>query len=714
MSGHVNKNKIFCVAAALAFMCGLVSQATILTNNAMAEGPVLAATTDVQVSTFEELLAAFDSTWEGESGSINITLAGDIEQTYGGDDYMGVNAGWTVNLDLAGHTLVLRNDGPRGLKNNGTLIVSGNGVITDATTEEMNEAWGLIDNYGTMTVKSGTFIDRGQGGGSTIKNRPGGTLTIESADMYMYATAGGNACVYSDGVLTIYDGVTMENYSTDETHSDSTGSWYGTYALIIGGGTATIGTTAGNIVNPVTIYGNRGALSINSGTVLINNGVYTASLYYGAWITNNGDVSDVTIKYAEMTGNRYGVYSSVDDGKQDLSDVSIRIEDGKYVGSTKAAVAVNQSHSENSFGMSISGGKFSSSPNETYIAESHEVFEIDEENYHYMVDVPEVINLPESVYLAVGETYDFSSLINDSAKRHTTFTTSGSVTLEDFVVTATAAGNGTLTFVASNFGGEMPIIVYNAEAADDDESQSETEAEAIAEYATQKIAELIESGEDANEALVLGTAEIDGVEYTGVDLVKKVLSDGYKLETKMTTATLDSEDWEQAEAYEEILSELGDEEAVAAVYDGVVAVVAAKDGEQIPVGMLLELGDSTSMVLEIPEEYLQVPDGVKRIFYVVRGHKAVDGTKNAEHLDATQIGKYLYTETDKFSTFAITYVDTDEETGIIIPNTGIFTRDAGFNATIAMEENYLGVICAVVVTILIGLIGAVKITRNRR
>ena len=135
MSGHVNKNKIFCVAVALAFMCGLVSQATILTNNAMAEGPVLAATTDVQVSTFEQLLAAFDSTWEGESGSINITLAGDIEQTYGGDDYMGVNAGWTVNLDLAGHTLVLRNDGPRGLSNNGILTISGNGIVTNAGTE---------------------------------------------------------------------------------------------------------------------------------------------------------------------------------------------------------------------------------------------------------------------------------------------------------------------------------------------------------------------------------------------------------------------------------------------------------------------------------------------------------------------------------------------------------------------------------------------------
>ena len=331
-----------------------------------------------------------------------------------------------------------------------------------------------------------------------------------------------------------------------------------------------------------------------------------------------------------------------------------------------------------------------------------------------MVDEPEAVNLPERVYLAVGETYDFSNLINDSAKRHTTFAISGVAELKDFVVTATAVGDAALTFATSHLGGDMQITVYNAEAADDDESQTEAEAEEIAEYATQKIAELIKNNEDSSDALVLGTAEIDGVEYTGVDLVKKVLADGYKLETKMTTATLDSEDWEQAEAYDEIISELGDEEAVAAVYDGVIMVVATKDGEQVPVGVLLELGDTTSMVFEIPEEYLEVPDGVKRVFYVVRGHKTASGVKSAERIDALQSGKYLYTATDKFSTFAITYVGTDEESGIVIPNTGIFTRTTGPEAA-AVEVNYLGVVCmAVAVAMFLGSTKMVKASRNKR
>ena len=703
------KNKVFCIAIAFTLMCGLAWQLA-MPMGVMAEGPVLAATTDVQVSTFEQLLAAFDSTWEGESGSINITLAGDIEQTYGENDYMAVNAGWTVNLDLAGHTLVLRNDGPRGLRNNGTLIITGNGTITDATTEEMNEAWGLVDNYGTMTVKSGTFIDRGQGGGSTIKNRPGGTLTIESADMHMYATAGGNACVYSDGVLTVYDGVTMENYSTDETHSDSTGSWYGAYALIIGGGTATIGTTAGNIANPVTIYGNRGALSINSGTVLINNGVYTASLYYGIWITNNGDASDVTIKYAEATGNRYGVYSTVDDGKQDLSDVSIRIEDGKYYGQTKAAVAINSSKSEHSFGMSVSGGEFSSLIDDSYIAAEREVFEIDECNYHYMVDEPEVVNLPERVYLAVGETYDFGSLINDSAKRHTTFTASGAVTLEDFVVTATTAGDGALTFAASNFGGTMPIVVYGAEPAEGDESESEAEAEMIADFVTKEITDLIKTGESSNENVVLGVGEIGGVEYSGVELVKAALSNGYKLETRKLSDIRDDKDWEQAEAYNEILSELGDEEAVAAIYDGAIMVLAVKDGEEIVMGTVLELDSPVSLILEIPEKYLEVPAGIKRVFYVVRGHKTASGEKVVDRLESVQNEKYLVTETDRLSTFAITYVDTDEGTGTIVPNTGVFTRGV---ITPASKEDYVGLINTIVVmTIVIAAPAVLKMYRR--
>ncbi len=344
----------------------------------------------VSVGTFAELLEAFDMTYDnGESGSVTINLTDDIEQTYGENDYMWVNAGWTVTLNLAGHTLVLRNDGMRGMRNNGTLIVTGAGTITDTTNDTMNEAWGLIDNYGTLTIENGTIIDYGQGGGAALKNRPGGVMNLNGGTVTGYATAGGNACVYSEGVLNIADGVELRNYATDETHSDSTSSWYGAYAMVVNSGTATIGTTVGAVASPVRVDGNRGAIAINSGTVVINNGQYRGGKYYGFWITNNGDVSDVTVNYAEVYGKKYGVYAAVDDGRQDLSDVGIVIKDGVYSGETKAAVAVNSSNSENSFGMGITGGKFSSEPNQSYIAADHRVA-LDVDGLWRVVDPEEI------------------------------------------------------------------------------------------------------------------------------------------------------------------------------------------------------------------------------------------------------------------------------------------------------------------------------------
>ena len=302
----MSRKNVFCVAVAIALLCGLAPQ--LITPSAVwaDEAEISDSVTNVSVGSFEELLAAFDSTWEADSGEVYVSLTQDIAQTYGDGDYMGVNLGWTVTLDLNGHTLTLRNDGVRGIQNYGTLIVTGDGTITNSIDETMNESYGLIDNYGgKLTIENGDFLDYGQGGGAVLKNRTvsfdngatyvQGEMTIEDATIYAYGTAGGNACAYSDGVLTVGDGVTMWNASTDEMHN----GYFGSYALTISSGSATLGTTEGNIANPVKVTGNRGGVAVNSGSVVVNNGVYTGNIYYGMWITNNGSASEVEIKYAE-------------------------------------------------------------------------------------------------------------------------------------------------------------------------------------------------------------------------------------------------------------------------------------------------------------------------------------------------------------------------------------------------------------------------------
>lgn len=370
------KNKsLGCVLSAAVVSLALVA-APVLPISGYLGGSASALTEAGEVEDFTELLEAV-----AEGGTVR--LAKDI--TRGVDDaQIIVAANKSVVLDLNGHTLSLLTNGTRGMRNNGSLTITGNGTITDGP--EITEAWGLIDNYGTLLIENGTFLDYGQGGGAALKNRPGASMTINGSEIHGYATAGGNACVYSEGALAVGDGVEMTNLATDEMYTDSyNDSYFGAYALIVANGTATFGTTVGPTVNQVVVDGNRGAVAVNGGELVVNNGAYYGRKYYGMWITNNGDVSNVDIKYAESYGAKYGLYSSVDDGKQDLSDVGITIAGGRFAGGTKAAVAVNASKSEHSFGMAITGGEFSTEPDSSYLAENYVAGLTEDVDYPYMV-----------------------------------------------------------------------------------------------------------------------------------------------------------------------------------------------------------------------------------------------------------------------------------------------------------------------------------------
>lgn len=371
----VKSKSLGCVLSA-AIVSLTLAAAPVLPISGYLGGSASALTEAGEVETLTELLGAV-----AEGGTVR--LANDITRE-ATDAQIIVAAGKSVVLDLNGHTLSLLTNGARGMSNNGSLTITGNGTITDGP--EITEAWGLIDNYGTLLIENGTFLDYGQGGGAALKNRPGASMTINNSEIHGYAEAGGNACVYSEGTLVVGDGVVMTNLATDEMYTDAyNDSYFGAYALIVANGTATFGTTVGPTDGQVLVDGNRGAVAVNGGALVVNNGAYYGRKYYGMWITNNGNVSNVDIKYAESYGAKYGLYSSVDDGKQDLSDVGITIAGGKFAGGTKAAVAVNASKSEHSFGMAITGGEFSTEPDSSYLAENYVAGLTEDVDYPYMV-----------------------------------------------------------------------------------------------------------------------------------------------------------------------------------------------------------------------------------------------------------------------------------------------------------------------------------------
>lgn len=313
----------------------------------------------------EKRTAADSDTVASAGGRYFRTLASAVEAAQSGDtiqllqdttltEIVTIPASAEITLDLNGKVLTLDASGTRLIRNEGNLTIDGNnGKISGINSG----AYGLIDNYGSLVANQVTFEDAGSGDGASIKNRPdvNSSLTLNQCSMTATGVNTGNANVYSDGKLTINGGA-FTNYSS------------GAYAVICNSVEATLIT---NPESPLTVRGAKGALGINSGTVTINGGTYTGGTYYGVWITNDGVNTHVTINDGSFTGEKYGLYASVDDGKQDSSSANILIKGGSFTGNTEAAAALNQSQSKQEWGMTINGGTFSTNPS-AYVPEGYE------------------------------------------------------------------------------------------------------------------------------------------------------------------------------------------------------------------------------------------------------------------------------------------------------------------------------------------------------
>ena len=279
----------------------------------------------------------------------DITLTERI--TIGNDTKIKEN---TYTIDLQGHTLTSNFATTRAIKNYSNLTIKNGKMVNTNST-----SYGMIDNwFGKVTIDKVNFEDAGAGDGATIKNRTGidsetnekvyGILTITDSDFKNTGENNGNAGTYSDGIMN----VSNTKYTSSSNRA---------YCLITNTGESTI-------TNTVT-DGTHGGLGINSGKVVINGGTYTAKNYYGIWITNNNSSTNVVINDGNFKG-MYGLYSSVDDGRQDNSDAVITINNGNFEGTTKAAAAVNSKGSDYEWIMTIKGGTYSTSVAE-YVAKEY-------------------------------------------------------------------------------------------------------------------------------------------------------------------------------------------------------------------------------------------------------------------------------------------------------------------------------------------------------
>ena len=230
---------------------------------------------------YDDLQEAINAAGKGDT----VTLLQDEEQD------VTIAAGQEITLDLGTYTL--KNANGHTITNNGTLTIIGSGTVDNVT-----HAKGALVNYGTATLKGGTFTRSAENGISPSNNGGNswyvidnhGTMTIDGATVtstgkYSSLIRNIKANENEDGVLNVVSGNLHNGFITLK--NDTAGR------LNVTGGTITSDNQAIQNWNEATISG----------------GELTGLVYsWSAGADGSAEAGTLTISgNAKITGNVYAV-----------------------------------------------------------------------------------------------------------------------------------------------------------------------------------------------------------------------------------------------------------------------------------------------------------------------------------------------------------------------------------------------------------------------
>ncbi len=379
---------------------------------------------------------------------------------------------------------------------------------------------------------------------------------------------------------------------------------------------------------------------------------------------------------------------------EDIAKVNVSIVGGKFVnlGSSNPA-PVNSVYSQDKTKF-ITGGEFDIKPNDEYLADGYSTYNKDGK---YIVAPVSDFSHNEKTMVKVGETIDLNVIANATELQEFIEVRDVSneesiIKLEGQKVTGLKPGTGLVNISLGNKGKVVEIYVYDVETNTTDSYKGNETSEMLS--------EAIANGLDQS-SLGLTEEEIDKI----VDAVKE----GKAITTEVTSEELTEEDIiEESQSIKEVLPEGAQ---IAGFFNIIVNVNA--DGEKI--AMLRDLNKNIEISIKLPEDMVDVEEGYTRTFCVIRVH---DGVSEVVAKDLKDKNGVLLFGTDKFSTYAVAYIDTKDENEVV--ETSDKNDEAKDNKT-AVDDiknkitnpttgDKIGMSCVVLVIASVGLI----MLRNRR
>lgn len=242
------------------------------------EGKVVA---EIGSQGYESLQAAIDAAQDGQTVTLladatkDVVISKSITLDLGGKTLTNTNAG-KATISVTSGTVTVKNGNVMGGNDYYNIEVTkgsnANLTLTDVTATAGNNGSSMIDNWGTLTITSGTYT----GGLNVVKSEEGSKLTITGGTFTgNYATNGYTGVILVYGDTTISGGEFIQSLTT-------TGRWNHPQVIATGvveGYTAITRVTGGHFVNKMSgesIF--RGIGKATSDNFKVSGGTFNKSI----------------------------------------------------------------------------------------------------------------------------------------------------------------------------------------------------------------------------------------------------------------------------------------------------------------------------------------------------------------------------------------------------------------------------------------------------
>ena len=231
---------------------------------------------------YESLTEAVAAAEDGQTVTLladaaeDVVISKSITLDLGGKTLTNTNAG-KATISVTGGTVTVKNGNVMGGTGYYNIEVTKEGsnanlTLTDVTATAGNTGSSMIDNYGTLTITSGTYT----GGLNVVKSEEGSVLNISGGTFTLeYATNGYTGVIFAYGDTTISGGEFIQNLTT-------TGRWNHPQVILTGvveGYTAITKVTGGHFVNKMSgesIF--RGVGKATSDNFKVSGGTFNKSI----------------------------------------------------------------------------------------------------------------------------------------------------------------------------------------------------------------------------------------------------------------------------------------------------------------------------------------------------------------------------------------------------------------------------------------------------